>query len=126
MWRVQPTRAAVTATNNGTAWDGDSSPADPYVSMTCPPTTAPVSTSTPFVQDNSNPMWSSGGCITRASALLAEPWRFQLFDDDLAADDTITGPLQVQFVEANFVAGSVTFNMAVGGITSLTVQLQRQ
>lgn len=123
-WRVQPVSAVITATNNGTDWDGDASAPDVVVKMTCPPTSAPVMSQTPEVQ-SLTPAWSTGGCVTTAAALFAQPWLFQVFDIDLVADDTITSGLQVQFDEADLTAGSTAIS-PVGGLQSLQVQFVRQ
>jgi hypothetical protein len=92
--------------------------------MACPPAAAPVQGATPEVQSYT-PSWSSGGCVTKAKNLLAEPWVFRLWDIDLLSDDSITQSLQTQLSEQSFVAGSVSLG-ANGGMQSLTVQLQKQ
>jgi len=117
--------AVITAKNNGTDWDGDGSPADPYVVLNCPPVSAPIATETPYVQDDATPAWSSGGCATKASALLSGQFAFQLFDDDLASDDTITGPLAYQFTDADLSSGGVQLS-GTEALTSITFQLTKQ
>ena len=124
-WRVQPVSAVIASSNNGTEWDGDGSAPDARIEMLCPPTSSPVQGMTPTAQNTYTPSWSSGGCITTASALLAGPWTFQPFDEDLASDDPISQPFTYRFEESDFVAGTVTLS-AGGGLTSITVQLQRQ
>jgi hypothetical protein len=120
-WRVQPAGAQIAPNDNGTDWDADSSPPDVFVTMTCPPS---IASSTAAVQSYS-PSWTSGGCVTKAKNLLQASWTFQLWDEDLLSDDTITQVLSYQFKEQDFVAGAVTLS-ASGGMQSLTVQLQRQ
>ncbi|NVJ00679.1 hypothetical protein HV824_21520 [Myxococcus sp. AM009] len=122
VWRVQPVAAQVAANNNGSAWDADSSPPDVFVEMACPGATSAFRT--PVVQ-SATPTWTTGGCTARASQLMAEGWAFRLWDEDLASHDTITGALVTRFTEQHFTAGTVSFG-ASGGMTSLTVQLQKQ
>ncbi len=125
MWKVQPTAASITATNNGSTWDGDGSAPDVSVFLDCPPGGTTFDTQTPEAQ-TLMPTWTTGGCTAKASDLLStNGFVFQLFDIDIAADDTITGPLRYQVTEADFVAGSVTLQ-ASGGMQSLTIQLQKQ
>ncbi|NOK01371.1 MULTISPECIES: hypothetical protein [Myxococcus] len=122
VWRVQPVSAQIATTNNGSAWDADSSPPDVFVEMACP------GGSSVFISDvvqSYTPAWTTGGCTARASQLMAEQWAFRLWDEDLASDDTITEVLGTRFTEQHFAAGTVTFG-ASGGMTSLTVQLQKQ
>lgn len=122
-WKVQPTAATITATNNGAAWDGDGSPPDPYVNMSCNAGT--TVTSTPVAQDTLSPTWSAGGCTAKASYLLASPWIFQVFDSDLTTPDPITGALQYQLTEAAFQSGSVNLT-GTQGLQTIAVQLQKQ
>jgi hypothetical protein len=124
-WRVQPLSAVITSTNNGASWDGDGSAPDPFIAMICPPGSAPKQTSTPAVQDTLQPSWTTGGCVTTAGALLAEPWVFQPYDEDFSAHDPISQAWSYQFREADFIEGTVNLN-AGGGLTSITVQLQKQ
>ncbi|XXF76953.1 hypothetical protein P2318_28445 [Myxococcaceae bacterium GXIMD 01537] len=122
VWRVQPVSARIAASNNGSAWDGEGSAPDVFVASQCPGST--TSTSTPE-SESYTPSWTTGGCTAKASQLLAEPWLFRLWDSDLSSNDTITDVLSFRFTEEHFAAGTVTFN-ASGGMTSLTVQLQKQ
>jgi hypothetical protein len=122
VWRVQPVSARITSSDNGTYWDGDDSAPDVFVWMQCPG--AATSSSTPEVESY-NPAWTTGGCTARASQLMAEQWVFQLWDSDVSSNDTITGALGFRFTEEHFTAGTVSFG-ASGGMTSLTVQLQKQ
>jgi hypothetical protein len=122
IWRVQPVSARVASSNNGSSWDGDGSAPDVFVWMQCPGST--TSSSTPEVESYS-PTWSTGGCTAKASQLMAEPWVFQLWDSDFSSNDTITGTLGFRFTEEYFTTGTVSFS-ASGGMTSLTVQLQKQ
>jgi hypothetical protein len=122
---VQPLSAVITSTNNGASWDGDGSAPDPFIAMICPPGSAPKQTSTPAVQDTLQPSWTTGGCVTTAGALLAEPWVFQPYDEDFSAHDPISQAWSYQFREADFIEGTVNLN-AGGGLTSITVQLQKQ
>ena len=71
------------------------------------------------------PAWTTGGCTAKASQLLAEPWVFQLWDIDVSSNDTITGTLALRITEEFLTGGAVTVN-ASGGMTSMTVQLQKQ
>jgi hypothetical protein len=121
VWRVQPVSARITSSNNGSSWDGDGSAPDVFVSMQCPGATY---SSTAEVESYT-PAWSSGGCTAKASQLLAEQWVFRLWDSDFSSNDTITDAFGFQFTEKHFTAGSVSFG-AAGGMTSLTVQLQKQ
>ncbi|MFE8595446.1 hypothetical protein [Archangium violaceum] len=122
VWRVQPVSARIAASDNGTAWDADSSAPDVVVVMRCPGST--TSTATPEVESYT-PAWTTGGCTAKASQLLAEPWVFQLWDIDFSSDDTITDSLALRITEEFLTAGTVTVN-ASGGMTSMTVQLQKQ
>ncbi len=121
-WRVQPLSARIAATNNGTAWDGEGSAPDVFIVMKCPG--SETTTSTPEVESYT-PAWSTGGCTARAGQLLAEQWMFQVWDSDVTSDDTITSALAVQFTGEHFTQGTLTFEGS-GGMTSLTVQLQKQ
>lgn len=123
-WLVQPTAATITQTNNGTSWDGDSSGPDVFINMQCPATT-PVSSHTPTADDTWTPSWSSGGCTTKASFLLAQPFVFQPWDEDLTSDDPISDALQIQFTEANLSAGTVNAT-GLGGLQTITFQLTKQ
>ncbi|WNG55040.1 hypothetical protein F0U59_09820 [Archangium gephyra] len=122
VWRVQPTSARIASSDNGTSWDGDGSAPDVVVAMRCPGST--TSTETPEVESYT-PAWTSGGCTAKASQLLAEPWVFQLWDIDFSSNDTITDSLALRITEEFLTAGGVTVN-ASGGMTSMTVQLQKQ
>ncbi|AEI65752.1 putative lipoprotein [Corallococcus macrosporus] len=122
VWRVQPVSAQIAATNNGSAWDADGSPPDVFIEMACPGGTAVFTTA---AVEGLAPAWTSGGCTARASQLMAEQWAFQVWDEDLASDDTITGVLVTRFTEQHFTAGTVVFG-ASGGMTSLTVRLEKQ
>jgi hypothetical protein len=122
VWRVQPASAQIASSNNGSSWDGDGSAPDVFVAMQCPGGTS--ATATPEVESYT-PTWSTGGCTAKASQLLAEPWVFQLWDSDISVNDTITDTLGFRFTEAQLLTGSVTFS-ASGGMTSMTVQLQKQ
>ncbi len=124
-WRVQPLSAVITPTNNGAQWDTGGSPPDPFIVMGCPPLSAPIQTSTPAVADTLNPTWTSGGCVTTAAALLSEPWQFQPYDEDISSHDPISQAWAYQFEEGDFQKGTITLN-AGGGLTSITVQLQKQ
>lgn len=122
VWRVQPVSARIASSDNGTYWDGDGSAPDVFVSMLCPGSTSASST---FEMESYSPTWTSGGCTARASQLMAESWVFQLWDSDVSSNDTITDVLGFRFTEQHFSAGTVNFG-AAGGMTSLTVQLQKQ
>lgn len=121
-WRVQPVSARIAANNNGSSWDGEGSAPDVFVAMRCPGSDTVSSTSE---MESYNPTWTTGGCTAKAGQLMAEQWVFQLWDSDVSSNDTITGPLGARFTEQNFTAGTVSFG-ASGGMTSLTVQLQKQ
>ncbi|RKH08927.1 hypothetical protein D7V97_18100 [Corallococcus sp. CA053C] len=122
VWLVQPVSAQITAGNNGTAWDADNSPPDVFVELACPGMT--VASITPEVQSYT-PAWTTGGCTATAGRLLAEPWRFRLWDSDLSSNDTITGVLLFQFKEEHFTAGTVILQPS-GGMTSITLKVQKQ
>ncbi|MCY1074755.1 hypothetical protein [Archangium lansingense] len=122
VWRVQPVSARIASNDNGTYWDGDGSAPDVVVTMRCPGSTSV--TETPEVESYT-PAWTSGGCTARASQLLAEPWVFQVWDIDVSSNDTITGGLAFQLTEQHLSAGTVNLG-ASGGMTSLTLQLQKQ
>lgn len=123
-WKVQPVSAAITSTNNGSAWDGDGSSPDVRVFMSCPSTAASFNGSTTEVPGYA-PTWTSGGCTAKAKELLADGWGFQVFDIDLVADDTITAYLKVTLREQDFAAGAFTLQ-PTGGLQSMNVQLVRQ
>ena len=120
-WLVQPTSAGINPNNNGSSWDGEGSPPDVFVRMKCP---GAAVTETPESESYS-PTWTSGGCIAQASALLAEPWVFQVWDSDVSSNDTITSPLGYQFTEEALTAGTVILQ-ASGGMKSLTLQVRKQ
>jgi hypothetical protein len=122
VWRVQPVSARIASNNNGSSWDGDGSAPDVFVLMQCPGATSPTSTAE---AESYTPAWTTGGCTARASQLMADQWAFQLWDSDVSSNDTITDVRGFRFTEEHFTAGTVTFG-AVGGMTSLTVQLQKQ
>ncbi len=122
VWRVQPVSARIASSDNGTYWDGDDSAPDVVVVMQCPGSTTSTATSE---VESYTPTWTSGGCTAKASQLLAEPWVFQLWDIDFSSDDTITDSLALRITEEFLTAGAVTVN-ASGGMTSMTVQLQKQ
>jgi hypothetical protein len=122
VWLVQPVSARIASSDNGTYWDGDDSAPDVVVAMRCPGST--TSTETPEVESYT-PTWTTGGCTAKASQLLAEPWVFQLWDIDVSSNDTITGALAFRITEEYLTAGTVTLS-ASGGMTSLTVRLQKQ
>ncbi|RYZ39384.1 MAG: hypothetical protein EOO71_20320 [Myxococcaceae bacterium] len=122
VWRVQPVSARISASNNGSSWDGDNSPPDVFVAMACPGST--VATVTPEVESYT-PAWSTGGCTATAGQLLAERWGCQLGDSDLSVNDPMTDVLTYQLTEAHFVEGNLTL-AASGGMMSMTVQLQKQ
>ena len=122
-WVVQPTSAQITPNNNGSTWDGDSSPPDPKVFMWCADAT--TSTSTPEASDTYRPTWTTGGCSAKAKDLLRSGWTFQIYDIDAVSDDTITGQLHVTLTEAVFTAGSFALNPN-GGLQAMTVTLRKQ
>ncbi|HYO53293.1 hypothetical protein [Archangium sp.] len=122
VWRVQPLSARITSSNNGSSWDGDGSAPDVFVWMQCP---GSVSFSFTDMVESYTPAWTTGGCTAKASQLMAEQWVFQLWDIDFIRNDTITDALGFQFTEEHFTAGTLTLGTA-GGMTSLTVQLQKQ
>lgn len=123
-WSIQPTAAVISPTNNGSAWDGDSSAPDVSVFLSCPPHGASFDSQTPESPSYS-PAWTTGACAGKASDLLSIGFVFQVFDIDALADDTITTPLSYVFTESNFVEGQVSF-VAAGGMQSITMQLRRQ
>ncbi|PTL82218.1 hypothetical protein [Vitiosangium sp. GDMCC 1.1324] len=122
VWLIQPVSAQITSNNNGSYWDADYSPPDVFVVMKCPGATSATST---YEVESYTPKWTTGGCTAKASQLLAEPWVFQLWDSDISVNDTITTTLGFRFTEQALTSGTVTLG-ASGGMTSLTVQLQKQ
>lgn len=123
-WKVQPTAATITATNNGSTWDGDSSAPDVSVFLDCAPIGSTFDSQTPESQSYT-PSWTTGGCTGKASDLLSAGFQFQVFDIDVAADDTITQNLSYVVKEADFVNGTVSFQPN-GGMQTLSMQLSKQ
>lgn len=112
-WLIQPFSAAIAASNNGTSWDGDSSPPDVVVTTTCPPASAPtVSKTSP--SESYSPAWSTGGCVAKAKYLLGGPVIFTLDDADMAFDDSITSALSFQVEAGDFSSGQVSLGAANG------------
>lgn len=122
-WKVQPVSATIAPNNNGSSWDGDGSPPDVRVFMSCP-STVTFNGSTTEVQSYT-PSWSSGGCTAKAKELLADGWGFQVFDIDVVSDDTITAALKVTITEQMFVGGGFSVQ-ATGGLQTMSVQLVKQ
>ncbi|MFL5357949.1 hypothetical protein [Archangium sp.] len=122
VWRVQPVSARVASSDNGSSWDGDGSAPDVFVWMQCPGESSSTAT---FEVESYSPAWTTGGCTAKASQLLAGQWVFQLWDSDISSNDTITDTLGYRFTEQQFTTGTVSLG-ASGGMTSLTVQLQKQ
>lgn len=124
IWRVQPLSAQIAPDNNGSSWDGDGSPPDVFAGVGCPGT-PDTSSATPSVESYT-PTWSSGGCTAKASDLLGRGFSFQLWDEDVTFDDTITNALSFSsLTQAHFQAGEINFQPS-GGMMSLRVALQRQ
>ena len=118
-WLVQPTTAVFSSTDaNGDAWDALGGAPDPFATITCPPSTTPNVGTTPTVNDSFTPTWTSGGCTAKASALLAEPIAFRLFDEDVSSDDFIGG-VQAQLTESALEQGGGTITCAAPDCTSL-------
>lgn len=124
VWKLQPVSAQIAANNNGTAWDGDSSPPDVFVVIACPGN-PDTSGQTATVESNT-PTWSSGGCTATASDLLNRGFGLQVWDEDALFDDTITASLSLTgLTQAHFQAGAVDLN-PTGGLVSLRIALQKQ
>jgi hypothetical protein len=78
---------------HGEDWDtGDGSAPDVFVDLTCPPSSAPNVTQTPYVESY-NPEWTSDGCTATAEALTKEPLQVYVFDYDpfTPSNDLVTG-----------------------------------
>jgi hypothetical protein len=104
MWSVQPARATISMTNNGSSWDVGSAP-DPYVELWCPSNASMRTSRTPTVNDSYTPTWSTGGCVMRAQDLLTLGVGLDMWDEDLASDDLILAKSLLKVSEANLLAG---------------------
>jgi hypothetical protein len=122
-WYVQPISATIAATDSGTAWDSiDGSPPDVKVSMACPPSSKPDSTSTPE-SESYYPSWTTGGCVAQAKHLLAEPVQFKLMDVDVITGDPITANLYLQVIPQDFSYGQIVLGGS-GDMNSITFSIE--
>ncbi len=123
-WKVQPSSATVKNNNNGQDWDTDSSPPDTKVKVYCPRTASDNST-TDTAENTYSPTWSTGGCVMKASDILAGGFAYQVIDDDLLSEDTVTQKINVTVLETDLTAG-VSSAVPTDGLTALRISLQRQ
>lgn len=124
-WKVQPTSATVKNNNTGADWDPDQSAPDVKVRVYCPRNASDV-TSTTEVSESYSPTWSTGGCVMKASDILAGGFAYQVVDEDvLGAEDNITTKTNVTVVEADLTAG-VSSAVASDQLTAIRISLQRQ
>ena len=98
----------------------DTSSSDIQMSLWCP-ATASTAVTMPKVQDDENPVWTSGGCTVTAGALLSGGLAFSAIDVDLTSNDTVTSRTNFLPTEADLRAGSVTPPMSYGGLSSVTL-----
>lgn len=82
-WTVSAVRAEVTPLDtNGSGWDiGDDSAPDVYVSLICPPSSAPNAISTPSVESYA-PEWTTLGCTATMEDLSKETVQIVVYDYD--------------------------------------------
>lgn len=123
-WNVQPSSATITATNNGTSWDADNSPPDPYVDLFCPAGASTITSTTPAVQDTLSPTWSTGGCIMKASDLLSSGFAFQVWDQDVLSDDPVCPRTTLSVNQSDFVGGEL--HPTAGALQAMIIKLVPQ
>ena len=124
-WLVQPAKAVISTSNNGASWDGDGSPPDVQVTVTCPSATSAGKLGVTPQKESYSPTWTSGGCVTKAKYLLSAPFTFSLDDIDVAADDSITGKFAYQATADDLADASVSFG-AKFGMESIEIWFVKQ
>lgn len=124
-WKVQPASATIATMNGGATWDFGGGAPDAYVTIWCPSSSAtPVVT--PTANDTFTPTWTSGGCTAKASELIASGFAIALDDEDVSADDGISGKGTINVTEALLLAGSVDGITNNTTLTTMKVLLQKQ
>lgn len=115
-WLLGAVSAQIASTNNGTAWDADSSGPDPYVLFDGTDRTA-------VQQDTYSPTWNQGYIYTAQQ--LQAGVRIQVFDKDLVNDDPISAARVLQLRDADFARGGVILTNW-DGVRSITFALQQR
>lgn len=119
-WRVYPSSAQISPSDNGTAWDSDGSAPDVQITMNCPASSGGVIGGAET--ESFSPGWATGGCVLKASQLLTEGIGWKADDLDVIGSDPIATFTTTAFTEADFIAGQKVVAMT-GGITSITFRL---
>lgn len=84
--------ASVPTTNaSGNAWDAFSGLPDPYAKVVSTQGASKHEGQTPFLSDTPNPIWNATVLTGVTAGELKSSVRIDLFDDDVAVDDTIGG-----------------------------------
>lgn len=127
MWKVQPLSATIRTTDSGgVAWDALGGAPDPYCDLYCPGTASAITSSTAVVADTFSPVWSTGGCVMKASDLLTLGFKVGVYDEDVSSDDTIAPAGPISVAERDLLAGRLDGISNGTTLTSLSVGLQRQ
>lgn len=119
-WQVQPVSATIGNTNNGADWDFGGGAPDPFVDLWCPETAASVTNRTPTVVDSFFPTWSTGGCLMKAKDLMAAGYGIQVWDEDVASNDAISGYGKITVSESALLTG---FQNLSAGTTLVTMKV---
>lgn len=115
-WLLAAVSANIAATNNGTPWDADGSPPDPYVLFDGVNQTS--------VQQNTyTPSWNQGFVYTVQQ--LQAGVRLQVFDKDLISDDPISAARIFRFGDQDFARGGATVS-TWDGVLSISFALQQR
>jgi hypothetical protein len=120
-WRVYPSAAQISPSDQGSAWDSDGSPPDVVITMSCPagggtPITGGTET------ESFMPGWATGGCVLKASELLGAGIGWSAADLDVIGSDPIASLTTTVLTEADFIAGQKVVG-PTGGMTSITFRL---
>lgn len=127
MWKVQPVSATIRSTDgSGVAWDALGGAPDPYCDLYCPGTATTITSSTGIPQDTFSPTWTTGGCILKASDLIAKGFGIGVYDEDVSADDTIAPAGVISVTEAQLAAGRIDGITNNGTLVTLSVTFTKQ
>lgn len=124
-WKVQPTSANLSTTNQGSDWDFGAGAPDPYVTLWCPSSAVSVTSSTPTVMDTFSPTWSTGGCVMKAKDLMGVGYAVQVWDEDISSNDPVCGKGKIVLTESELLSGTMQVN-ALPTLISMAVALQKQ
>lgn len=124
MWKVQPTSALISTTNQGSDWDVGAGAPDPFVQLWCPATSSvPVQTAT--AADTFMPTWSTGGCLMKEKDLISTGFGVQVWDEDISSNDAISGKGTIVATDMNLTDGYVTVT-AMPTLITMKVALLKQ